>query len=84
MLSTTSLSARCGPCSNGILFLLRLLMKLHVLNRPVVWIFASNVLGVLSLLAIILQKIESDNFGVSDNNIRIEVCASLFLKRGDC
>ena len=31
-----------------------------------------------------LQKIESDNFGVSDNNIRIEVCTSLFLKRGDC
>ena len=31
-----------------------------------------------------LQKIESDNFGVSDNDIRIEVCTSLFLKRGDC
>ena len=30
------------------------------------------------------QKIESDNFGVSDNDIRIEVCTSLFLKRGDC
>ena len=49
------------------------------------WVFVSiSAFGVFFVLSCGLQKIEADNFGVSDNNIRIEVCTSLFLKRGDC
>ena len=52
------------------------------------WVFVSiSTFGVFFVFSWGLQKIEkreSDNFGVYDINIRIEVCTSLFLKRGDC
>ena len=74
-------------------------MKLHMKNSTIMWVFVSvSAFGVFFILLVLmilqlkrmmnwdrercLQKIESDNFGVSD--IRIEVCTSLFLKRGDC
>ena len=74
-------------------------MKLHMMNSTIVWVFVSvSAFGVFFFCdhdstaeehdernrERCLQKIESDNFGVSDNDIRIEVCTSLFLKRGDC
>ena len=70
-----------------------------MMNSTIVWVFVSvSAFGVFFICdhdstaeehdernqERCLQKIQSDNFGVSDNDIRIEVCTSLFLKRGDC